>query len=79
MSDNELVSDDDGGGGLNRSEDRDSNPGQPLNESISYRDNEVELDYEAEEDDREASKEVPEKKVKPKAFRYGLLPLNFQN
>ena len=62
MSDTELVSDD--GGGLNRSEDRDSNSAQPINEAISYRDNEVELDYEAEEDDREASKDVPEQKVK---------------
>lgn len=65
MSDTEVVSDD--GGGLNRSEDRDSNSAQPLSEAISYRENDVELDYEAEEDDREASKEQPEQKVKLKA------------
>jgi len=60
MSDSEVVNDDDA---LNRSEDRDSNPVQPSNEALSYRDNEVELDYEAEEDDRDTSKEMPESKV----------------
>jgi hypothetical protein len=60
MSDSEVVNDDDA---LNRSEDRDSNPVQPFNEALSYRDNEVELDYEAEEDDRDTSKEMPESKV----------------
>lgn len=55
MSDSELMNDDDG---LNRSEDQDSNPVvQPLNEALSLRHNDVELDYEAEEDDHDVSKE----------------------
>ena len=47
--------------------DRDSNPVQPLNDALSLRETEVELDYEAEEDDQDVSKEVekaePEIKV----------------
>ena len=41
-------------------EEPDSNPGQPLNDALSLRENEVELDYEAEEDDQDVSKEEVE-------------------
>ena len=39
-------------------EEPDSNPVQPLNDALSLRENEVELDYEAEEDDQDVSKEI---------------------
>ena len=41
-------------------EESDLNPGQPLNDALSLRENEVELDYEAEEDDQDVSKEEVE-------------------